>query len=156
LLLADEPTTALDATVQVQMLVLLREIQRELRTSMVIVTHDLGVASEIADDVAVMYAGKVVESGTAEQILLSPKHPYTQALTRCVVQGSYTDGPLGELAGTPPDLDALPEGCSFYPRCASAIETCARGDPEPRVCGPGHMVACFLLPESGLISTTSV
>ena len=96
LLLADEPTTALDATVQIQVLLLLRKIQRELGTAMVFVTHDLGVAAEIADDVAVMYAGRIVETGTAERVLLKPKHAYTRALTGCVVQGHYSDGPLGE------------------------------------------------------------
>jgi len=97
LLLADEPTTALDATVQIQVLLLLRKIQQELGTSMVFVTHDLGVAAEIADEVAVMYAGRIVETGTAEEVLLTPSHSYTRALTGCVVQGSYRDGPLGEL-----------------------------------------------------------
>jgi peptide/nickel transport system ATP-binding protein len=128
LLLADEPTTALDATVQIQVLLLLREIQKERKTAMVFVTHDLGVAAEVADEVAVMYAGRLVEHGTAEQVLLAPRHPYTQALTRCVVRGSYHD-PLGELSGMPPDLGRLPPGCSFAPRCSDRGEDCVRLDP---------------------------
>ncbi len=143
LLLADEPTTALDATVQIQVLVLLRDIQREFGTSMVIVTHDLGVAAEIADDIAVMYAGRIVEKGTAEQVLLAPAHPYTQALTGCVVRGGYGDGALGELAGAPPDLSDIPPGCSFNPRCARRIETCCSSDPQLRSFGAGQMAACL-------------
>jgi peptide/nickel transport system ATP-binding protein len=146
LLLADEPTTALDATVQIQVLLLLREIQKERGTSMVLVTHDFGVAAEIADDVAVMYAGRIVEYGTAEQVLLSPRHPYTQALTHCVVRGSYRDAALGDLRGTPPDLSQLPPGCSFAPRCAERGEDCGQADPTRRQIAPRHGVACLHVP----------
>jgi len=143
LLLADEPTTALDATVQIQVLLLLREIQKERGTAMVFVTHDLGVAAEIADDVAVMYAGRIVERGTAEQVLLEPRHPYTQALTQCVVRGSYRDALLGELRGSPPDLSLLPSGCSFAPRCVRRQDDCALLDPARREIEPHHTVACL-------------
>lgn len=143
LLLADEPTTALDATVQIQVLLLLREIQKERGTSMVFVTHDLGVAAEIADEVAVMYAGRIVEHGSAGQVLLNPSHPYTRALTDCVVQGSYRDHRLGELKGSPPDLAQLPPGCSFAPRCVRRADACLRGEPERRRLAPHHNVACF-------------
>ena len=142
LLLADEPTTALDATVQIQVLLLLREIQKELGTAMVFVTHDLGVAAEIADDVAVMYAGRIVEKGSAEQVLLASRHPYTQALTSCVVRGSYRDLALGELSGSPPDLSQLPPGCSFAPRCSQRVDECGRVDPLGSECHPRHMVSC--------------
>jgi len=143
LLLADEPTTALDATVQIQVLLLLRAIQKERGTAMVFVTHDLGVAGEIADEVAVMYAGRIVENGPAEEVLLEPRHPYTQALTNCVVRGSYRDLALGELGGAPPDLSRLPPGCSFAPRCAARTETCAETDPPIRAVEPDHRVACL-------------
>jgi peptide/nickel transport system ATP-binding protein len=143
LLLADEPTTALDATVQIQVLLLLRQIQKERGTAMVFVTHDLGVAAEIADDVAVMYAGRIVERGNAEQVLLAPRHPYTQALTRCVVRGSYRDTALGELRGSPPDLSQLAPGCSFAPRCTERSEDCGRLDPAQREIEPRHVAACL-------------
>ncbi|WP_018390830.1 ABC transporter ATP-binding protein [Ancylobacter sp. FA202] len=143
LLLADEPTTALDATVQIQVLLLLREIQRERGTAMVFVTHDLGVAAEIADEVAVMYAGRIVERGGAEQVLLYPRHPYTRALTNCVVQGSYRDQRLGELSGAPPDVSRLPPGCSFAPRCPARAEDCLRHEPDFRSLAPGHDAACL-------------
>ncbi|WP_431284386.1 ABC transporter ATP-binding protein [Humitalea sp. 24SJ18S-53] len=142
LLLADEPTTALDATVQIQVLLLLRDLQRQLGTAVVFVTHDLGVAAEIADDVAVMYAGRIVEHGSAEQVLLAPAHPYTRALLGCVVRGGYREAPLVELAGSPPDLAALPPGCSFAPRCGLATARCTEAEPAPRRGEDGHMVAC--------------
>jgi peptide/nickel transport system ATP-binding protein len=146
LLLADEPTTALDATVQIQILVLLRDLQRRLGTAVVFVTHDLGVAAEIADEVAVMYAGRIVEVGPAEAVLLRPAHPYTQALLGCVVRGGYRDGMLMELSGAPPDLAMLPTGCSFAARCAVAIEACGRTDPDLRPAAPGHGARCLLVP----------
>jgi peptide/nickel transport system ATP-binding protein len=143
LLLADEPTTALDATVQIQVLLLLRELQRQLGTAVVFVTHDLGVAAEIADEVAVMYAGRIVESGPAEQVLLQPGHPYTRALLGCVVRGSYRGQPLEELPGAPPDLAALPPGCSFGPRCLEAMPQCKIRDPEPVWLGASHSARCL-------------
>ncbi len=142
-LLADEPTTALDATVQIQVLLLLRQIQKERGTAMVFVTHDLGVAAEIADEVAVMYAGRVVEKGPAEQVLLTPHHPYTQALTNCIVRGSYRDVALGELRGSPPDFSQLPQGCSFAPRCSKRSEDCGRLDPPRRELQSRHVVSCL-------------
>jgi len=142
LLLADEPTTALDATVQIQVLLLLREIQKERGTAMVFVTHDLGVAAEIADEVAVMYAGRIVEQGSAEQVLLTPGHPYTRALTGCVVRGSYCDTRLGELRGAPPDVSKLPPGCSFGPRCPQRAQDCLDAEPDRVRFAPHHDVAC--------------
>ncbi len=144
LLLADEPTTALDATVQIQVLLLLRDLQKQLGTAVVFVTHDLGVAAEIADEVAVMYAGRMVERGTAEQVLLAPEHPYTRALLGCVVRGGYAEAPLVELAGSPPDLARLPPGCSFAPRCLSAFGPCGTTEPEERARKAGHWARCHL------------
>jgi peptide/nickel transport system ATP-binding protein len=146
LLLADEPTTALDATVQIQILLLLRDLQRRLGTAVVFVTHDLGVAAEIADEVAVMYAGRIVEVGPAEAVLMRPAHPYTQALLGCVVRGGYREGMLMELSGAPPDLAMLPTGCSFAARCGVAIEACGRTDPDLRAASPGHGARCLHVP----------
>src|SRR5271167_4141941 len=145
LLLADEPTTALDATVQVQVLILLRRLQRELGMGMIFVTHDLGVASEIADRIAVMYAGRIVESGPVAQILGAPAHPYTAGLLASTVHGQPRDRDIDAIPGTPPDLRRLPPGCSFAPRCPRRTVDCRRILPEPRFPEPGHMAACLLV-----------
>ena len=141
LLLADEPTTALDATVQV--LVLLRRLQRELGMGMIFVTHDLGVAAEIADTVAVMYAGRIVERGPVARILQSPAHPYTAGLLASTVHGQPRERDIDAIPGSPPDLRRLPPGCSFAPRCPRRTVDCRRTLPEPRFPEPGHMAACL-------------
>jgi len=143
LLLADEPTTALDATVQVQVLVLLRRLQRELGMGMVFVTHDIGVAAEIADTVAVMYAGRIVESGPVAQVLKAPAHPYTAGLLASTVHGQPRERDICAIPGSPPDLRRLPPGCSFAPRCPRRTADCRRAVPEPRFPEPGHMAACL-------------
>jgi peptide/nickel transport system ATP-binding protein len=142
LLLADEPTTALDATVQAQVLILLRRLQRELGMGMIFVTHDLGVAAEIADRVAVMYAGRLVESGPVAEILSAPAHPYTAGLLASIVHGQPRDRDIDAIPGSPPDLRRLPQGCSFAPRCPRRMAECRLAAPEPRVLGPGRMAAC--------------
>ena len=130
LLLADEPTTALDATVQIQILLLLRELQRELGLSIVFVTHDLGAAVEVADRIAVMYAGRIVEEGTARDIIHTPRHPYTIGLLKSRAHGAMTKGRrLDAIAGSPPDLANLPEGCAFAARCPWAIDECRLTQP---------------------------
>jgi peptide/nickel transport system ATP-binding protein len=143
LLLADEPTTALDATVQVQLLILLRRLQRELGMGMIFVTHDLGVAAEIADRVAVMYAGRIVESGPVAQVLGAPKHPYTAGLLASTVQGQRRGRDIDAIPGSPPDLRRLPQGCSFALRCPRRMADCRVRVPEPRFPAPGRMVACL-------------
>jgi peptide/nickel transport system ATP-binding protein len=143
LLLADEPTTALDATVQVQVLILLRRLQRELGMGMIFVTHDLGVAAEIADRVAVMYAGRIVESGPVAEVLGMPAHPYTAGLLASTVHGQPVGRDIEAIPGSPPDLRRLPEGCSFAPRCARRTAECRRTVPPPRFPGPDHMAACL-------------
>ena len=143
LLLADEPTTALDATVQVQVLVLLRRLQRELGMGMIFVTHDIGVAAEIADFVAVMYAGRIVESGAVARVLQGPAHPYTAGLLASTVHGQPRNRDIDAIPGSPPDLRRLPPGCSFAPRCPRRIADCGRAVPAPRFPEPGHMAACF-------------
>ena len=143
LLLADEPTTALDASVQIQVLVLLRRLQREMGMSMIFVTHDLGVAAQIADKVAVMYAGRMVEFGEAREVLLNPQHPYTKAMLHSTVKEQARGVPLDIIEGTPPDLRALPPGCSFAPRCRFAGPECIAAMPaEVRDAG-GHMARCI-------------
>jgi peptide/nickel transport system ATP-binding protein len=127
-LLADEPTTALDATVQIQILLLLRELQREMGMAVIFVTHDIGVAVEISDRIAVMYGGRVVENGTLRDIVRTPKHPYTRGLLSSTVHGGQRGKRLEAIPGAPPRLDRLPEGCTFAPRCSIAIPACGRGD----------------------------
>ena len=143
MLLADEPTTALDATVQIQLLLLLRELQRELGMAMVFVTHDMGVAAEISDRVAVMYAGRFVETGAAADVLLAPRHPYTAGLMRSTVRAGMRGARLETIPGNPPDLRSLPAGCAFRPRCRHAGEACA-AVPGLRAVAAGHHVACVL------------
>jgi peptide/nickel transport system ATP-binding protein len=142
LLLADEPTTALDATVQIQVLLLLRELQRELGMATIFVTHDLGVACEVADQVAVMYAGRFVETGSITDIMDRPAHPYTQGLLNSTVSESLRDQDLASIPGAPPDLAALPPGCTFAPRCARHTPACDIGVPPLRG-ADGHQSRCI-------------
>lgn len=129
-LLADEPTTALDATVQIQILLLLRELQRELGMAVIVVTHDLGVACETADRVAVMYAGRFVETGPVTSTMETPRHPYTRGLMNSTVHGQARGTRLTTIEGSPPDLASLPAGCSFAPRCADAWDACTAAAPS--------------------------
>ena len=144
LLLADEPTTALDATVQIQILLLLRELQRELGLSVIFVTHDIGAAVEVADRMAVMYAGRIVEMGPARELIHAPRHPYTQALLASRAHGALDKGSrLRTIPGAPPDLSALPPGCAFAPRCAKATDSCTQIKPEAVIVGPQHQARCL-------------
>ena len=144
LLLADEPTTALDATVQIQILLLLRELQRELGLSVIFVTHDIGAAVEVADRMAVMYAGRIVEEGPARELIRSPRHPYTRALLASRAHGALDKGTrLQTIPGAPPDLSQLPAGCAFAPRCALASEQCRQSSPAAVALGPLHQARCF-------------
>jgi peptide/nickel transport system ATP-binding protein len=149
LLLADEPTTALDATVQVQVLILLRRLQREFGMGMIFVTHDLGVAAEIADTVAVMYAGRIVESGPVAAVLGAPAHPYTAGLLASTVHGQARNRDIDAIPGSPPDMRRLSPGCSFAPRCVRRIGDCRLAVPAPRSPGPDRMVACLRVPAAG-------
>ncbi|MCD8516054.1 MAG: ABC transporter ATP-binding protein [Burkholderiaceae bacterium] len=146
LLLADEPTTALDATVQIQILLLLRELQRELGLSVIFVTHDIGAAVEVADRVAVMYAGKIVEEGPVRTLIREPAHPYTKALLSSVAHGGFAKGSrLQTIAGSPPDLANLPPGCSFADRCLQVTEACRQAVPEEVWLSENHRARCILL-----------
>lgn len=144
LLLADEPTTALDATVQIQVLLLLRKLQQELGMGVIFVTHDLGVAAQIADKVAVMYAGRIVEYGSVRDVLLRPSHPYTIGMLASTVHGQERDKDIDAIPGTPPDMSRLAEGCSFAPRCRFALEaTCTKSSPPLVSLSPGREARCF-------------
>ena len=143
LLLADEPTTALDATVQIQILLLLRELQRELGMGMIFVTHDIGVAVEVSDRVAVMYAGQVVETGSVRDILRSPQHPYTRGLLAANLHGAQKGQRLQAIPGAPPPLDTAPVTCSFAPRCPLKVAGCDAGPPPNVTLAPGREVRCI-------------
>jgi peptide/nickel transport system ATP-binding protein len=142
-LLADEPTTALDVTVQIQILLLLRELQRERGMTVIFVTHDVGVAVEISDCLAVMYAGQFVETGTARDVIRHAAHPYTQGLLAANLHGAEPGTRLTTIAGAPPNLAALPVGCSFAPRCTLAMPACTAGAPLPQAFGSGHVAHCL-------------
>ena len=144
LILADEPTTALDVTIQAQILELLKSLSRKLGAAMLIITHNLGVVARYADRVNVMYAGRIVERGTAREIYANPRHPYTLGLLRSVPR---LDEPrrakLDPIPGQPPDLTRLPPGCSFAPRCSFAVERCRRDRPELELVAADHTAACW-------------
>jgi peptide/nickel transport system ATP-binding protein len=142
-LLADEPTTALDVTVQIQILLLLRQLQQELGMAIVFVTHDVGAAAEISDRIAVMYAGRFVESGTVRQIMRHPRHPYTQGLLASTVHGGLRGQVLDAIPGTPPNLAMLPPGCAFAPRCRYAGDACRRNDVSVVTLETGAMIRCI-------------
>ncbi|WP_304616339.1 ABC transporter ATP-binding protein [Paracoccus sp. (in: a-proteobacteria)] len=143
LLLADEPTTALDATVQMQVLLLLRELQRDLGLSILFVTHDIGAAIEVADRIAVMYAGQIVEEASARDLIRSPRHPYTLGLLKSRAHDAMVKGArLDAIPGAPPDLANLPDGCPFAPRCFLADEGCRSGGVAMQVVGPAHQARC--------------
>jgi peptide/nickel transport system ATP-binding protein len=145
LLLADEPTTALDATVQIQILLLLRELQKEMGLSVIFVTHDIGAAVEVADRIAVMYAGRIVEEGPARTLIREPRHPYTRALLQSRADGALAKGQrLETIAGAPPDLTNLPQGCAFASRCKLAVPECSATRPEVTWLAEGHSVRCLL------------
>jgi peptide/nickel transport system ATP-binding protein len=144
LLLADEPTTALDATVQIQILLLLRELQREMGLSVIFVTHDIGAALEVADRIAVMYAGRIVEVGSARALIRTPRHPYTLALLKSRAHGALAKGSrLETIGGAPPDLSALPSGCAFAERCSYATDECRQTTPEVVMIAPDHGARCL-------------
>jgi peptide/nickel transport system ATP-binding protein len=145
LLLADEPTTALDVTVQAQILWLLRDLQKRLGLAVIFVTHDLGVAAEIADDAAVMYAGRIVEQAPIRELFQRPAHPYTAGLMQATVRRGQKGRPLVPITGAPPNLVALPPGCAFAPRCPAVHEVCTTTAPLFHPVAPGHSARCHLI-----------
>jgi len=147
LLLADEPTTALDVTVQAQILWLLRDLQQRLGLAVIFVTHDLGVAAEIADEAAVMYAGRIVEHATVREIFRAPAHPYTEGLMQATVRRGQKGQALIPIPGAPPNLIAMPDGCAFAPRCADRVDRCLESLPPLHPVTNGHVARCHLVPE---------
>jgi len=145
LLIADEPTTALDVTIQAQILHLLKDIQKESETAIVIITHDLGVVAGMADNIAVMYAGRIVEFGTVDEIFKNPQHPYTYALLNAIPKLNLKNkSELVSIPGTPPDLIQPPKGCGFSTRCSHCMEICQDEEPEYTQISPTHRTLCWL------------
>ena len=143
LLIADEPTTALDVTVQKQILDLLDRLRRELRLGLLFITHDLGVVAQVAERVAVMYAGRIIEQGPASEVLVGPGHPYTQGLLKA--SPTLKRGALTPIPGAVPQLTALPPGCAFEPRCELRRAECAAAIPALRTIGSDHAARCILV-----------
>jgi oligopeptide/dipeptide ABC transporter ATP-binding protein len=146
LLIADEPTTALDVTVQAQIVELLREIQHVRGTAIILISHNLGLVAGLADQIAVMYAGSVVERGPAARVLQHPEHPYTVGLLGAVPRAEAIDRPLAAIAGTVPDLRYLPAGCVFRPRCPFSSAPCEVTEPALRLHADDHLAACHMAP----------
>ena len=144
LLIADEPTTSLDVTIQAQFLGLIRELQREHQTSVIWVTHDLGIVAQMCDRVNVMYAGRIVESSEVHKIYKAPQHPYTKALLDSVPVMGNPRPKLYQIDGQPPDLRSIPSGCPFWPRCPSAMDICKEQYPPQTSLGGDDFVHCWL------------
>lgn len=144
LLIADEPTTALDVTIQAQILELMKELNHDFGTSIILITHDLGVVAGMADRILVMYAGKLVEQASTSDLFATPQHPYTQALLNGIPRlDRKEDEPLSPIPGLPPDLSDLPNGCAFHPRCTLAMDRCKVEYPNRFTVGQNQKVACW-------------
>lgn len=151
--IADEPTTALDVMVQAQVLKAMADLRARMHLSMILVSHDLSVVAQTCDDVAVMYAGKIVEYGPIEKVFVNPLHPYTQGLIQAFPDIDAERAPIVSIPGTPPNLISPPQGCRFHPRCPLADEQCARIQPElERKGGEGHQVACLKVSATGEVA----
>ncbi len=149
LLIADEPTTALDVTIQAQVLDLIDNLKKKFNTSLLLITHDLGVVAEVCDKVAIVYAGRIVEYGTLEHIYNNPKHPYTNGLFGSIPDFSKKSHRLNPIKGLMPDPSNLPEGCAFADRCPHATEICHKKQPQAIEIEPGHTVRCLLYEKEG-------
>jgi oligopeptide/dipeptide ABC transporter ATP-binding protein len=145
LLIADEPTTALDATIQAQYLALLKDIQRQTNVAIIFITHDFGIVAKMCHRVAVMYAGKIVETAATRELFKNPKHPYTSALLNSVPRLDRKVDRLYSIEGQPPQLMNLPPGCRFYPRCPVATDICREQQPPEVEIGDGHFASCWRL-----------
>ena len=145
LLIADEPTTALDVTIQSQILELMKSLQKQFNMAIILITHDLGVVAGMCDKINVMYAGRLIESGTADDIFYNPKHEYTKGLLTSIPHIANDDKVrLEPIAGTPVDLLVMPEGCAFSPRCKNAMKICLTEKPETMDFGDGHCASCWM------------
>ena len=149
LLIADEPTTALDVTVQAQILALIRRLARENGTAVIMITHDLGVVAQLCDEVIVMYAGSICEQGTADEIFYNPKHEYTKGLMRSIPTADTAGTKLQPISGTPIDLLNMPKGCPFAPRCDNAMKICLRERCESMEIKSDHRAACWMNVKEG-------
>lgn len=150
ILIADEPTTALDVTIQAQILALMKQIQAEYGTSIILITHNMGIVAETCDDVAVMYMGRIVEFGSAEQVFNSPLHPYTKGLMKAVpVLGIGKKAELGSIRGSTPDASEILNGCEFEPRCDFSCEKCKTIPPPDKTMSDGHSIRCWLFHDGG-------
>ena len=149
LLLADEPTTALDVTIQAQVLDLIKDLKKKYNTSMILLTHDLGVVAETSDNVAVVYAGKIIEYGDKKSIFLNPSHPYTKGLFASLPSMNGKEKRLKPIQGTLPDPTELPAGCAFAPRCPRATEKCRAGEIPMTEIEPGHLCSCCNMDQEG-------
>jgi oligopeptide/dipeptide ABC transporter, ATP-binding protein, C-terminal domain len=147
LVIADEPTTALDVIIQAQIISLLKNIQQEKKLSMVFITHDLSLLAQVSDMIAIMYAGRIVEFGSVEDIYYNPKHPYTKLLLKSVPNIKDRKRKLESIPGEVPDLANPPKGCRFHPRCPLAQDICRKETPSPIRVGPNHYVSCFMVGE---------
>ncbi|MEA5075362.1 MAG: ABC transporter ATP-binding protein [Coriobacteriia bacterium] len=157
ILIADEPTTALDVTIQAQILELMIELQQRKGTAIIMITHDLGVVADMADDVMVMYAGKQVEYGSAHDVFCQPRHPYTWGLLDSLPRHDIDEkGTLLPIEGQPPSLIDVPSGCAFHPRCPYAQDRCVKESPELREITPGHLAACHFAGEDGFVRGEAV
>ncbi len=150
LLIADEPTTALDVTIQAQVMELMNDLKRELKTSLILITHDLGIVAEICDKVAIMYAGEILESGSLEDIYNHPSHPYTKGLFDSIPSLDEEVERLKPIKGMMPDPTDLPNGCKFADRCPYKMELCMKQNPKEYMVSQGHLVKCFLYSEQML------
>ena len=149
LVIADEPTSALDVTIQAQVLAMINELKEKKKTSLLLITHDLGVVAESCNKVAIMYAGEIVEYGTAEDVFRHAAHPYTIGLFHCIPRLDVESRRLDTIPGMMPDPSVQIEGCKFCPRCSRATEECSAKRPTPAEISPGHMVSCFRAKEGG-------
>ncbi len=147
LLIADEPTTALDVTIQAQILALMTDLQKRTRAAILLITHDLGVVAEMCDEVAVMYAGRIVEHSSMTEVFNNPKHPYTQGLLSSIPRLGQKRARLSTIKGSVPNPLSVPHGCPFHPRCPKAFEPCPKHLPALEKVAPDHLAACFLYPE---------
>lgn len=149
ILIADEPTTALDVTIQAQILELMQSLQEELGMAIIMITHDLGVVAQLCDEIIVMYAGSICEQGTAEEIFYNPRHEYTKGLLRSIPTADTAGQKLQPITGTPIDLLNMPKGCAFAPRCDAAMKVCIQKKCERMVINEDHMASCWMNVKAG-------
>lgn len=147
LIIADEPTTALDVTIQAQVLELIGSLKEQLDSSIIMITHDLGVVAKLCDRIAIMYGGKIVETGTDREIFYQARHPYTKGLLSCIANPEASEEKLKPIPGSPPDLLKPPVGCPFVDRCEKAMKICKMQMPEAKVLSPTHQLSCWLMDE---------